>query len=111
MDTIKKSFNKRAFISSCLLISGLLLPLGWLIHFTDIYNTTKENHFWMSVHNATTTLFVVFLVIHLIYNWKVMKMYITKSKTKIVSKETIFAIILIVLIVGLFGSHALHGIK
>lgn len=105
METIKKSFNKRAFISSSLFISGLLLPLGWLIHFMDTENYTKEKHFWMSVHNAASTLFAIFLVIHLVYNWKAMKAYITKSKSRIVSKETLFAIILVVFIVGLFILH------
>jgi len=105
MDTNKKTFNKRAFISSGLFISGLLLPLGWLIHFTDTEYYAKEKHFWMSVHNAATTIFVFFLVIHLIYNWKAMKSYFTKSKTKILSKETLYALILVIFIVGLFSSH------
>jgi len=109
MDTNKKTFNKRAFISSCLLISGVFLPLGWLMHFTDIEYNPKLHEFWMAVHNAASTLFAVFLIIHLIINWKAMKAYITKSKTKLISKETIYAIILIIFIVGLFSSHVFHG--
>jgi succinate dehydrogenase hydrophobic anchor subunit len=109
METNKKTFNKRAFISSGLFISGLLLPLGWLIHFTDFKFYPKLNEFWMSVHNAATTLFVVFLIIHLIYNWKAMQAYITKSKTKLISKETLYAAILVVFIVGLFSSHVFHN--
>jgi hypothetical protein len=108
METIKKSFSKRAFISSSLFISGLLLPLGWLIHFTDTEYYAKEKHFWMSVHNAATIVFVVFLIIHLIYNWKAMKAYITKSKSRIVSNETIYALVFVLFIVGLFSSHVLH---
>jgi hypothetical protein len=108
METIKKSFNKRAFISSSLFISGLLLPLGWLIHFTDTEYYAKEKHFWMSVHNAATIVFVVFLIFHIVYNWKAMKGYLNKSKTRLVSKETIYAIILVLFIVGLFSSHVLH---
>ncbi len=110
MDTNKKTFNKRAFISSSLLISGLFLPLGWLMHFTDIEYNPKLHEFWMAVHNVATTLFIVFLLIHLIYNWKVMKAYITKSKTNLISKETLYAVILIVFIVGLFSSHIFHDL-
>lgn len=108
METNKKAFNKRAFISSGLFISGLLLPLGWLIHFTDIESNPKLNELWMAVHNAATTLFAIFLIIHLTYNWKAMKAYITKSKTKLLSKETLYAAILVLFIVGLFSSHLLH---
>jgi len=109
MDTNKKAFNKRAFISSCLLISGLFLPLGWLLHFTDIEYYPKLNEFWMAVHNAGTTLFVVFLIIHLNINWKAMKAYITKSKKTLISNETLYAVILVIFIVGLFSSHIFHG--
>jgi len=108
METTKKTFNKRAFISSCLLISGLILPLGWVIHFTDIEYYPKLKEFWMAVHNAATTLFAVFLILHLNLNWKAMKAYITKSKTKIISKETLYAVILIIFVVGLFSSHVFH---
>jgi hypothetical protein len=108
MDTNKKTFNKRAFISSSLLISSLFLPLGWLMHFTNIEYNPKLHEFWMAVHNAATTLFAVFLIIHLINNWKALKAYITKSRTKLISKETLYAVILIVFIVGLFSSHVFH---
>jgi succinate dehydrogenase hydrophobic anchor subunit len=109
METNKKTFNKRAFISSGLFISGFILPLGWLIHFTDIDNNPRLNELWMSIHNAATTLFVIFLIIHLTYNWKSLKAYITKSKTKLLSKEILYAAILVVFIVGLFISHLLHS--
>jgi len=108
MDTTKKTFNKRAFISSGLFIAGLFLPLGWLIHFTDSKYYPKLNEFWMAVHNAATTLFAIFLIIHLVNNWKAMKAYITKSKTKLVSKETLYAVILVIFIIGLFSSHVFH---
>ena len=70
-NVIKKSFNKRAFISTALLTSGLFLPFsGLMIHILQFEKLTLQGHFWMSVHDISGILFVMFSILHISYNWK-----------------------------------------
>ncbi|KAF5043015.1 hypothetical protein DSECCO2_506690 [anaerobic digester metagenome] len=52
-------FNKRAFASTGLFISGLGLPItGLLNHFLAFDTLTVERHAWMSAHNVLGLLFL-----------------------------------------------------
>jgi hypothetical protein len=105
----KKSFNKRAFVSIVMFISGLLLPVsGIMLHELQFEPLTTARHFWMSVHNMAAFLFTIFVVIHISYNWRCLIRYAKKIKGIAVSKEAVMAILLVVMIVGLFSSHAFH---
>jgi hypothetical protein len=109
MDKIEKSFNKRAFVSIALVIAGLSLPLSGLMnHNLQFEQFTPERHFWMSIHNMSATLFCIFLIVHLIFNWHPLMRYIKRAKSIAISKEALLAIILVVFIVGVFSLHALH---
>jgi hypothetical protein len=106
---MKKPFNKRAFISTALFTSGLILPFSGLMnHILQFEELTVARHFWMSVHDISGLLFVIFSIIHISYNWKALINYAKKAKDIIISKEAFIAIILVILIVGLISSHAIH---
>jgi len=108
-NVIKKSFNKKAFTSTALLTSGLFLPFsGLMIHILQFEKLTLEGHFWMSVHDISGILFVIFSVLHISFNWKALISYAKKAKDVFISKEALIAIILVIIIIGLISSHAFH---
>ncbi len=105
----KKPFNKRAFISTALFASGLMLPFsGFMNHSLQFDTLTPERHFWMSAHDIAGMLFVIFAILHISYNWRALLNYAKKAKDKFISKETLTAIALVIIVVGLISSHAFH---
>lgn len=105
----KRKFNKRAFISTALLITFMILPFSGLRLHTlsfDMFDT--EKHFWMAMHNMAATLFCIFLITHLIYNKKILISYAKKAKGILISKEAFLALMIVVFIIGVFSMHALH---
>jgi len=107
--TTKRLFNKRAFISTALFVSGLSLPFtGFMNHYLQFDKLTLERHFWMSAHDIAGILFVIFTILHISYNWKVLMSYAKKAKEMIISKEAITAIAFVIIIIGLVSSHAFH---
>jgi len=108
-DTKKKSFNKRAFISTAMLLSGLILPFsGIMNHNLQFDKLDVERHFWMTAHNTASILFVIFSILHISLNWKILINYVKKAKETFISKEVMTAVILIIIFVGLISSHAFH---
>ncbi len=107
--TETKIFNKRAFISISMITAGLTLPISGLMnHLSQFEPLTSSRHFWMSVHNMSGVLFVIFVVIHIVYNWRAILRYAKKSKEILISKEALTAILLVIFILGLYTSHVLH---
>jgi hypothetical protein len=93
-------------------ISFILLPVSGIpLHFS---RTNAEmgmtEHFLMSVHNMSALIFLVAVVIHLVFNWNALVKYIATKTSEYFRfrKEMIIALITIMIIVGLFSSHALH---
>lgn len=110
MDNSKKSFNKRAFVSAAMTASLLMLPFsGYMNHYYQFDLLTTARHFWMSVHNVAAILFVVFSVIHIVFNRRVLLNYVRKVKTVLLTKEAAIAVILVVFIVGFISMHAFHA--
>ena len=108
-DLKKRSFNKRAFISIALFLSGLCLPFsGIMVHTLQFEQLTVERHFWMSVHNTAGILFVIFAILHISYNWRSLLNYAKKAKEMFISKEALIAIVLVIAMVGLISSHVFH---
>jgi len=108
-DTKKKPFNKRSFISTALLVSGLSLPIsGIMNHYFQFDKLTLARHFWMSAHDIAGILFVIFSILHISYNWRVLLNYVKKAKEMFISKEALTAIAFVIIIVGLVSSHAFH---
>jgi len=111
MNTItqKKQMNKRAFVSVAMFVSLMGLPVsGFMNHQLQFEPFTQGRHFWMSVHNVSAILFVVFALIHIVYNWRILKHYAQKAKERAISREAFMAIVLVVFIVGMISSHAFH---
>ena len=107
-DKVKKTFNRRAFISIALLFSGLLLPVsGIMNHNLQLAHMTQERHFWMSVHNMSAFLFTIFSVFHIIMHRRVLMQNIASMKKIALRKEGLVALAMVAIIVGLFSSHAL----
>lgn len=106
---VQKTFNKRAFISTALFTSGLFLPISGLMnHILQLEGITNARHFWMSVHDISGILFVIFSILHISFNWRALINYIKKVKDIIISKEALIAIILVIFLVGLISSHVFH---
>lgn len=108
-DNQKKAFNKRAFISTALFVSGLILPFsGFMNHSYQFDTLTIGRHFWMSVHDVAGLLFVIFAILHILYNWRALLNYAKKAKERFLSKETMTALALVIIVIGLFSSHVFH---
>jgi hypothetical protein len=110
METItKKKFNKRAFISVAMFVSGLALPFSGLMnHLLQFEPMTTARHFWMSVHDASGILFAAFAITHVIFNWRSLLHYAKRIKGIAFSSEAITAFLLVLLVVGLISLHAFH---
>jgi hypothetical protein len=108
-NVIRKPFNKRAFISTALFTSGVFLPVsGIMNHILQFDGLTLARHFWMSVHDISGILFVLFSILHISYNWRALITYVKKVKDIFISKEALIAIVLVILIVALISSHVFH---
>ncbi len=108
----QQALNRRALTSLFMLFSFLLLPLSGIpLHFS---RTEAEpgvlEHFLMSVHNISALIFLIATVIHLTFNWNAITKYIVTKTSEYFRfrKELILALAIIIAIVGLFSSHALH---
>lgn len=111
-NTIKQTMNKRALTSLFLFFSFILLPLSGIpLHFIRTSDVTEVMpHLLMSVHNICALIFIISLVLHLSLNWNALAKYmVTKTSEYFqLKKEFIVALVVTLLIVGLFSSHTLH---
>jgi NAD-dependent dihydropyrimidine dehydrogenase PreA subunit len=105
----KRRFNNRAFTALAMLMAALILPVsGIMNHRLQFDILTQERHFWMAVHNVAASLFVCFATLHIVLNWKALAHYARTAKAKLISREAIVAVGLVVFVVGLVASHAFH---
>ncbi len=105
----RKPFNKRAFLSVALAASGLVLPIsGYMNHLLQFAPLTVERHFWMSLHNGSAILFAVCAILHIVLNWKSLRLYLRRAGTVMISREAFAALALLLAFVGLISSHAFH---
>jgi len=103
----KKKFNKHAFISVAMFIAVISLACSGIINHTlQFEQFTTGKHFWMSAHNISAFLFILFATLHIKYNWHSLLRYTKKIKELKISKEAILAIVVVIFIVGLISSHA-----
>lgn len=105
-----KPLDKRALTSMFMFFSFIILPIsGITIHATHGPMTTI-NHFAMSAHNFAAIIFGVSVVIHLSMNWKAMTKYMTDKaqEYRTIRKEMVIAALVVIGIVMLLSSHALH---
>ncbi len=64
----------------------------------------------MSVHNMAATIFFVATILHLVLNWKALSKYMVEKTTELFTfkREMIIAFVVVIVVVGIFSSHALH---
>ncbi len=106
----RPKFNRRAFISLSMAVTALILPVsGIMLHSVSDGPLTAERHFWMGVHNMTAFLFTVFTFLHIVINKKALGGYIRKVKTTVITREALMSLGMVLLLVGLFALHGLHG--
>lgn len=109
METEKK-FNKRGFVSAGLFLSGIGLPVsGIMNHYLGFEGLTTTRHAWMSVHNVLSIFFVFFCIWHLKLNWKALMGAIKKHSAAFLSREALYAALLVFGFLGLFVMHAFHA--
>lgn len=107
----RRPWDKRAFTALLMFFSFLwLVPSGFVMHFAGLSETEPFRHLVMSVHNVSSLLFLVSVVIHVVLNWKPMARHFS-AKTREYSrlrKELLVAALLVTALVLAFGSHGLH---
>ncbi len=103
----KKQFNKRAFYSIALVLSGVLLPVsGFMNHSLQFEPMTAQRHFWMSVHNVAATIFTISAILHVWWNRRSLFHYAKRVQDTIISKEAVAAAALVIGAVWILSSHA-----
>lgn len=108
METQKK-FNKRAFVSVGIFISGIGLPFSGLMnHSLGFDPLTVERHFWMTVHNVLGFFFTFFAVWHVMLNWKALLNHMKKVSGILVSREAVYAISIVLFFLTIMIFHSLH---
>jgi len=108
----RKPFNARAFTVIVAALAGLGLPVtGLANHFYQMDAMTVQRHAWMSVHNAFGIVFVVFCVWHVILNRRALVRYLSglAGRFKGVSREALWAAVLIAAVLVTVVGHALHA--
>lgn len=105
--TNKKAFSRRKFVSVGLFLSlAILVITGVLIQIYEHFEEGFAIHFFVGVHVLTGIFFLVISILHIIINWRALKSYI-KTKDVSISKETIVAIVavIIIIVIGFLGEY------
>jgi uncharacterized membrane protein len=78
MGTTKKTTNKRKVVALILLATFIMLPIsGAYIHAT---HGEATSHKWLHLHVLFGVIFIVACIYHIVYNWRVLKHYLTGKK-------------------------------
>jgi uncharacterized membrane protein len=78
MEKTKKTFNKRKAIALILLATFIMLPIsGVYIHAT---HGKATDHKWLHMHVLFGVILILTGIYHIVYNWKVLKHYLTGKK-------------------------------
>ncbi len=104
----QKPFNKRAFISVAMCVSGLALPVsGIMNHSLQFEPWSIARHLWMSIHNMSALLFTIFLLWHIGLNGRALGRHLRAMSGALFSKEVTFGVLLVIGVVGVFSLHSL----
>ena len=109
--TIKKSFNKRAFVALTAASAGLGLPItGLANHLVQRGPMDFHRHAWMSAHTSLGVLFLVFVIWHLILNRRALFNYVrgAGSGQPGMSREVFWAMGFVAAVLCIGVGHALH---
>jgi len=112
----KKSFNTRSFLSIGTFLFFILLAMsGIALHITDHRPDSFFKVFSMVAHNIFAVGFLTFSIGHILKNWKAIKSYMSGSARKMVSREMLIGIIILIVILALclikaVGMSKSHGL-
>lgn len=104
-----RRFNRRAFASTAMAISGLALPLsGYANHVLQFEGMTVARHAWMSAHTSLGVLFTGFAAWHVALNWRPLLAQLRSvgGSIPVVRRETLLASGLVVITTALAVGHA-----
>ena len=78
MGKTKKIINKRKTVALILLATVIILPVsGAYIHVT---HGEASSHKWTHIHALFGVIFIAASLYHIVYNWKILKHYLTGRK-------------------------------
>lgn len=103
--------NRRAFTSTLMFFSFLCLPLSGIpLHYSRDGDFSIYEHWLMSVHNMAATIFFIATMLHLTLNWNALSKYMVEKTAEFFTfkREMIVALIIVLVVVGIFSSHAFH---
>ena len=105
--------NHRALVAILMVGSfACLPPTGLALHLTD-GASFQVRHLPMTIHNLAAIIFLISVILHLMFNWKLMVKYILTTVKPIggISREFVFAalIMMTVLALGLLPVLMLGG--
>jgi len=112
----KKSFNTRSFFSIGTFLFFIVLVLsGIALHITDHRPYSFFKVFSMVAHNISAVGCLIFSIGHIMKNWKAIKSYMSGSAKKMVSREMLISIIILIVILALclvksIGMSKAHGL-
>jgi hypothetical protein len=90
------NLDKKAFVSSGLLLTGIGLPVSAIInHFLALRPFSTQRHIWMSANEVLAVLFLFFALFHISLNRKSIFKSLRIYSVKIFSKELLIASVLI----------------
>jgi hypothetical protein len=103
------SFRVRSFVAATALLSGLSLPISGLAN--HLYGPDEMNdarHAWMALHNVLALIFLVFVIWHVVLNFRGLKKHIkgAVARVQLVSRETLVAVALVAIAVFASVGHA-----
>ncbi len=111
MNRKHNQFQVRAFTVTVLAATGIGLPVTGIVnHFYAFSGFTVARHAWMSAHNVLGVLLVVFGLLHVVLNRRVLSSHITNVSAGILrmKREAAWACGLVVLSLLLAVGHAIH---
>ena len=106
----------RSFLSIGTFLFFILLAIsGIALHITDHRPYSFFKVFSMVAHNISAVGFLIFSIGHILKNWKAIKLYMSGSAKKMISREMLISIILMIVILALclvktIGMSKAHGL-
>jgi hypothetical protein len=107
----RDGINTRALASLALFCAGVwLVPSGIALHFASHKEAATWIHFFMSMHNAASFIFLIAAIVHVILNWKAMSHYMKAKAGEYVrfKRELLIAVLAVSGFVLLAAYHAFH---
>jgi len=113
----KKSFKTKAFVSFAILWAFIILALsGMVLYISPSGSIARETNWnlialsrdsWRGIHVIFCSIFIIFVLIHIFFNWKVLISYLKNKISDGIhcKKELIFSLILIVIILFFAIAH------